>query len=259
MAVSIALLYLLMVALVYFFQEKILFLPSKLPMEYTFSFNQPFEEFFLTTKDNAKLNAVHINNSSTKGVVLYFHGNSGNISVLNAVADLITENGYDALLVDYRTYGKSTGKLSELALNEDAQLFYDYAKKIYDENDIILYGRSFGTGIVSCLASKNKPNRVILESPFYSVLAMGKYRFPFLPISWLAKYKFPSHTYLQNVHCPIYIFHGTADKVVPYKFGEKLFESIPNKEKKIFTIANGGHKNLYDFQELTLGMNHALQ
>lgn len=243
----------------YFFQEKIIFLPSKIPAEHSFNFSQPFQEFFLTAKDGAQLNAVHIQNNSTKGVVLYFHGNSGNISDLNHVADLLTKKGYDAIFVDYRTFGKSTGKLSEQALNEDAQLFYDYTKKTYVENKIIVYGRSFGTGIVSRLAAKNKPCRLILESPFYSALDMGKYRFPFLPVSWLARFKFPSNEYLQNVNCPIYIFHGTADKVIPYKFALKLYESIPSDEKKMYTIENGGHKNLYDFDALKKGMDEALE
>ena len=73
------------------------------------------------------------------------------------VANLFTKKGYDAILIDYRTYGKSTGTMSETALNDDAQLFYDYALNIYDENEIVLYGRSFGSGIATRLASKNNP------------------------------------------------------------------------------------------------------
>lgn len=259
MGVFLGTLYLLLIVLAYFFQERLIFLPDKLSIEHAFTFDQPFQELFLTAKDGAQLNAVHIKNNSTKGVALYFHGNSGNISDLNHVADLLTEKGYDIILVDYRSYGKSTGELSEDALNEDGQLFYDYTKNMYAEHKIILYGRSFGTGIVSRLASKNKPFRLILESPFYSAIDMGKYRFPFLPVSWLAKFEFHSNEYLQNVSCPIYIFHGTSDKVIPYKFAQKLYESIPNAEKKMYTIQKGGHNNLYDFDALKLGMEEALK
>jgi len=149
-----------------YFQERLIFFPSKMPMNHTYQFCQEFEEFNLKTKDGANLNAVHIKQDSAKGVVLYFHGNSGNVSNLSHVANLLYSKGYDAFLIDYRTYGKSTGKL---------------------------------TGIVSGLASNNEPQRVILESPFNSAVALGKHRFPILPVGWLSKYRFPSDE-KENVH-----------------------------------------------------------
>lgn len=227
-------------------------------MQHEYQFCQPFEEFFITADDGAKLNAVHIKNNSTKGVALYFHGNSGNVSHLGHVANLLTRKDYDAILVDYRTYGKSTGKLSEKALNDDAQLFYDYALKQYSENEIVLYGRSFGTGIASRLAAKNKPCKLILESPFSSAVDLGKHRFPILPISLLSQFRFPSTEYMKEVSCPIYIFHGTEDRVIPYKFAQKLYESIPGDRKNFYTIEGGSHNYLQDYEAFKIGMNEAL-
>ena len=169
-------LYVLMTILAYTYQEKLVFFPSKMPMDHTFDFCQPFEELFLKTIDGANLNAVHMKQDSAKGVIVYFHGNSGNISHLIHVANLFSRKEYESILVDYRSYGKSTGELSEQALYTDAQLFYDYAAEKYDESNIILYGRSFGTGIATWLASKNNCRKLILESPFYSALALGKHR-----------------------------------------------------------------------------------
>lgn len=252
-------LYVLLVISTYFFQERLIFFPSKMPMQHEYGFCQPFEEFFLTTDDGAKLNAVHIKNNSTKGVALYFHGNSGNVSHLGHVANLLTSKGYDAILVDYRTYGKSTGEMSEQALNNDAQLFYDYVLKEYAENEIVLYGRSFGTGIVSGLAAKNNPCRLILESPFSSAVDLGSHRFPFLPVSWLSEFRFPSTEYMQDVKCPVYIFHGTADKVIPYKLAQKLYESIPGEGKKLYTIEGGEHNYLQDYDVFKKGMEEALR
>lgn len=256
--IALGVLYLLLLISAYFFQERLIFFPSKMPMAHEYDFCQPFEEFFLTTEDGANLNAVHIKNNSTKGVALYFHGNSGNVSHLGHVANLISRKGYDAILVDYRTYGKSTGKLSEQALNDDAQLFYDYALNRYDENEIVLYGRSFGTGIASRLAAKNNPCRLILESPFSSAVDLGSHRFPILPVSWLSQFRFPSTAYMQEVKCPIYIFHGTADKVIPYKFAQRLYDAIPGDGKKLFTIEGGGHNYLQDYEVFKAGMNEAL-
>ncbi|MFK7813719.1 MAG: alpha/beta hydrolase [Maribacter sp.] len=230
-----------------------------MPQQHEFDFCQPFEEVFLTTDDGAKLNAIHIQNNSTKGVALYFHGNSGNISHLSHVANLLTRKGYDAILVDYRTYGKSTGTLSEKALNGDAQLFYDYTLKQYDENKIVLYGRSFGSGIATRLAAKNNPCRLILESPFSSAVDLGNHRFPILPVSWLSEFRFPSTEYIKDVKCPVYIFHGTDDKVIPYKFAQKLYDAIPGNGKKFFTIEGGSHNYLQDYDVFKNGMKEALQ
>lgn len=242
----------------YIFQERLVFFPSKMPMQHEYDFCQPFEELFLKAPDGANLNAVHIKNDSDKGVALYFHGNSGNVSHLSHVANMLTRQGYDAILVDYRTFGKSTGAMSEEALYADAQLFYDYALKNYDENEIVLYGRSFGTGIASKLASTNHPCRLILESPFSSAVDLGKHRFPFLPITLMSEFRFPSTDYMQDVKCPVYIFHGTDDTVIPYKFAQKLYESIPGNGKQFYTIEGGGHNYLQDYDVYKSGMKKAL-
>lgn len=259
-AIVAAILYALLVISAYYFQERLIFFPQKMPLNHTYEFCQNFEEFNLTAKDGARLNAVHIKQDSARGVVLYFHGNSGNISHLNHVTNFLEQKGYDAFLVDYRTYGKSTGELSEEALKNDAQLFYNHALTKYDEANIVLYGRSFGTGIASGLAAANQPKKLILESPFYSAVSLGKHRFPILPVGWLSEFRFPSNEYLQKVHCPIYIFHGTEDSVIPYEFAKKLYEEIPSTEdKKLYTVEGAGHNYLQDFEAFKEGMAEAFQ
>ncbi len=256
--IVLAILYVIILTTSYIFQERLVFFPSKMPMQHEYDFCQPFEELFLTTPDGAKLNAVHIQNNSTKGVALYFHGNSGNVSHLSHVANMLTRHGYDAILVDYRTFGKSTGAMSEEALYDDAQLFYDYALKTYEENEIVLYGRSFGSGLATQLAAVNNPCRLVLESPFSSAVDLGKHRFPFLPISLMSEFRFPSTEFMQDVKCPVYIFHGTDDSVIPYEFAQKLFESIPGNGKQFYTIKGGGHNYLQDYDVFKNGMKQAL-
>ena len=251
-------LYFLMVLSAYYFQERLIFFPSKMPQNHTFDFCQSYEEFFLTAQDGARLNAVHIKANNAKGIILYFHGNSGNISHLIHVANLFSKKGYECVLVDYRTYGKSSGKMNEQALYSDAQLFYDHISRTQEEKNIIVYGRSFGTGIATWLASQNKPKKLILESPFYSAVALGQHRFPFLPVDWLSNYRFTSDTFIKKVECPVYIFHGTADKVIPYESAENLFEVIPGNRKKLFTVKDAGHNYLQDFQVFKDGMDEVL-
>jgi len=242
-------LYILSTLMLYFFQEKLIFLPSKLPQDYTYSFSLPHEEFNLTTEDGAILNGLHFKNSEPKGVILYFHGNAGDLSRWGEIALYFVEKQYDVIIMDYRTYGKSTGKLSPAALFDDAQLFYDYALEHYDENRITLYGRSLGTGIASKIAAINTPKQLVLETPFYSLLDVAKSMFPIFPVSLFLKYTFPSFEFMQEVTCPVSIFHGTSDSVVPYESGKKLYDVIPNERKTFFTIENGDHNNLISFPE----------
>ncbi|CAM4380022.1 alpha/beta hydrolase [Zobellia nedashkovskayae] len=254
----LVILYALITILAYNFQERLVFFPSKMPLNHTYDFCQDFEEMNLTTKDGAKLNAVHIKQDNAKGIIVYFHGNSGNISHLTHVANLFTRKGYESILVDYRTFGKSTGKMSEQALYDDAQLFYNYAKKQHAEDKIIIYGRSFGTGVATWLASENNPEKVVLESPFYSAVALGQYRFPFLPIDWLSNFRFPSNEFVKKVDCPIYIFHGKEDSVIPFESAEKLYKAIPGKNKEFFGVPKAGHNYLQDFKIFKEGMSMIL-
>ncbi|MGB5821390.1 MAG: alpha/beta hydrolase [Saonia sp.] len=250
--------FVLILTMLYLLQEKLIFLPTRLAVDYSYSFTQPFEEVFLTAADGAKLNAVHFKREDPKGVILYFHGNAGDLSRWGHIASFFAEKGYDVVVMDYRTYGKSTGKLSERVLHEDAQLFYDYLLKRYNEDSILLYGRSLGTGIATRLASRNKPVQLILETPYYSLMDIAKERFPFLPLKWLLKYKFQSFEYIQSVTCPVVIFHGTQDAIVPYDSGKRLFDTIPGAEKKMYTITDGGHNNLITYDTYLNGIDTVL-
>jgi hypothetical protein len=238
----------LLTVMLYSFQEKLIFLPTKLAEDHVYTFNADFDEIFLDTTDGARLNALHFYTDNPKGLILYFHGNAGDLSRWGEIVLPFVDLGYEVLVMDYRNYGKSTGELSEDALYQDAQLFYAYAMEKYPEEQLLIYGRSLGTGIASQLSSKNQPQKLILETPFYSLLDVAQERFPFLPVSYLLRYRIPSHEFLKKVDCPIRIFHGTTDNVVPYASGEKLYDSISNGNKKMYTIPNGNHNNLSDFE-----------
>ncbi|MCF7568897.1 alpha/beta hydrolase [Sabulilitoribacter arenilitoris] len=234
--------------LLYFFQERILFLPTVLANDYEYQFDYPFEELFLKTDDKTVINAIHFKTENPKGVILYFHGNAGDLSRWGFVVEYFVEKQYDVLIMDYRTYGKSTGKLSEQALYDDADYCYDYLKTHYDESVITLYGRSLGSGIASYLASKNKPNQLILETPYYSIIDVAKSRFPMFPVEKLLKYKLPTHQYIQQVNCLVTMFQGTEDLIVPYKSAKKLFKISPKNLTTFITIQGGNHKDLNNYE-----------
>ncbi len=246
--IVIASLYVIIFVALYFLQEKMIFIPDVLQQDYSYEFSENFEEVFLKTEDGAKLNALHFMVENPKGVILYFHGNAGELSRWGIVVQKFVELNYDVLVMDYRTYGKSTGKLSQNALYSDAQLFYDYLLKSYTEAEIVVYGRSLGTTFATYVAAENHPKQLILEAPFYSLDEVASKRFPIYPVGWFLKFHFPTYQYLKDVSCPITIFHGTDDLVVNYRNSEKL-SKIETKEKLTFIAIPGGtHHNLVTYE-----------
>ncbi len=244
---------------VYFMQEKLIFLPTKLAADYEYQFSEPFEELFLETEDGASLNAVHFKTENPKGLILYFHGNAGDLSRWGEIASELTSYHYDVLVMDYRSYGKSTGLISEKNLFDDADLFYNYALKSYSEDDIIVYGRSLGTAFAAFVASENNPRKLILETPFYNLEEIAKKRFPFLPVKYLLKYRFLSNNYIEVASCPVVIFHGTNDSIVPYTSGKKLSELVAEDRLTFVSIEGGEHNNLVNFKEYKQGIVTALK
>ena len=157
------------------------------------------------------------------------------------------------------TFNKSTGKLSQRVLYQDAQLAYDYLKQHYPENRIVVFGRSVGTGIATKVAAENKPKLLLLESPFYKLADVAKTHYPFLPVTLLLKYTFRSDKWIPKVKCPIYIFHGTVDSIVPYSSGKKLAELADQNQTKLITIPQGGHNDLGNYPQYQLAIREILK
>lgn len=244
---------------VYIFQKKIIFQSKKLAAESTFQFNNPFEEFFLETADGEQLNAVHFKNENPKGIILYFHGNRGNLSRWGVITSFFARKEYDVIVMDYRGYGKSTGEITEKKLYNDAQLFYEYVLTKYPEDKIILYGRSLGTGIAIKIASINKPGNLILETPYNTMEEVTRHWLPIFPVKKLLKFKFPSKDFIKKVSCPVTIYHGTDDRVVPYASGMKLYNGIPATNKEMISVEGGSHNNLIHFDEYTTTIDRILK
>ncbi len=257
-AIGLLGIYLMIGTALYFLQEKIIFRPTVLNQTYVFKFTHPFEELFLKADDNAVINAIHFKAENPKGVILYLHGNAGDLSRWGKITEYFVEKNYDLLVMDYRTYGKSKGTLSEHALYSDAQLCYDYLKEQYSEAEITIYGRSLGTGIAAYIASTNDPKQLILETPYYNIVDVAKHRFPFFSVKHMLHYKLPSNEFIQNVKCNITMIHGTDDFVVPFKSGEKLFKVAPQRLTTFCAIKNGGHNNLVKFDSYQLKMKEIL-
>ena len=233
----------------YYLQDYMLFKPEKLPKDFQFDYeNQQTKEYNLETRDGAVINGLRFfPKGEGKGVVLYLKGNSKSIKGWGKFAVDFTRHGYNVLMVDYRGFGKSTGKRSQKAIKRDLQKVYDKIKEKTSEDRIILYGRSLGSGFATKLASLNDPKMLILDAPYYSLTKVTTRYAPFMPLSILLKYPLPTYKWLKYVRCPIHIIHGTHDKLIPYKSSVKLAQINP-KLTKIHTVIGGGHKNLNNFE-----------
>jgi len=240
-------LYILFMIGFYFFQEKVIFRPKKLAKNHIYSFEKKFEEIYLTAEDNSKINALHFKVKDPKGIILYYHGNKGNLKRWGQMVSPFTDYGYDVFVIDYRGYGKSNGKRNEKNLYNDAQLSYNYVKRFFDEDKIIVYGRSLGGTFATFVASQNSPKQLILEAPFYNLTDLSYRKFRYLPYKNLLRYKFNSNNFIIDVNCPITIFHGDNDRLIPLQSGTRLYEASNNDRTKFVVIKTGTHHNLMTF------------
>ena len=227
--------------------EKILFRPVVLPQDFRYSFESPFTEYFLEPEKDVSINVLHFKAKDSKGLLLYFHGNKDNLNRWGAIAQEFTTLDLDVVILDYRGYGKSMGIRSEESLYQDALFCYEDTIKRYNPKEIILMGRSLGTGIASWLANKVQKSKLILETPYYDMQdLMGAY----LPKKLLkAKLSFHlrTHEYLKKTNFPILILQGTKDGVVPHKSAQKLYKSLDNPNASFITFKGGNHNNLVKF------------
>ncbi|MEQ9230163.1 MAG: alpha/beta hydrolase [Cyclobacteriaceae bacterium] len=241
--------YILINVFVYYGQEKFLFKPEKLPEDFEFKYpNQKTKEYNLEREEGVNINAIHFSQDHPKGVVLYLKGNSRSIKGWGKYAIDFTRLGFDVVMVDYRGFGKSTGKRTEKGIKEDLQRVYDILKSKVDQKHIVIYGRSMGSGFATKLASTNNPRLLILESPYYSMSKMAKRYIPFMPISMALRFPIKTYKWIKYVNCPIKIIHGTSDKLVPFKNSIALSKIRP-KYSRLYPVIGGGHNNLHTFEE----------
>lgn len=230
--------------LVYFNQEKLLFHPEKLSANHAFSFEVPFSEFNVTTPDNETLNGLLFPGDSTHTrLVFYLHGNAGSLKNMDGTAGFYTSLGYDFCSFDYRGFGKSSGSnTNEAQLVDDVMLVYQHLKKQYREREIVIIGYSLGTGPATILAAENHPKQLVLQAPYYSVKELAAERHPYIP-SFVLAYPFETFLYIQQVKCPVSIFHGKEDKAIPFYSSKKL-AGLLKKNDLFVPLENCDHNGI---------------
>jgi fermentation-respiration switch protein FrsA (DUF1100 family) len=202
------------------------------------------KEIYIVTEDKVRLQCFLVSNSSSKNIVIYFHGNAGNI--YDRIPELIAlaKTGLNVLGVGYRGYGKSTGKPSEKGIYKDgvASLKYVMETLGYSPDKIFICGRSLGTVVALNISMKKKLAGIILVTPMTSGKEMARSH-GFGPLAMLAGDAFNNLKKCPDIISPVLIIHGDKDEVVPWAMGEQIFESL-QVSKKIVTIRGGFHNDL---------------
>ncbi len=240
--------YLLIGIALYFLQTAFLFHPEKLAADHKFNFNVPFEEVNIDFENGDRVNMVKFfpKDSVRRGAVLYYHGNKQNIERYAKFADNFTKHGYEVWMEDYPGFGKSTGDRTEKKLYEQALQIEQMAEVKFGKDSIIIFGKSLGTGIAAYVAAETHCRRLILETPYYSIPDLFSSYAPIYPAALMATYKIPTNKFLQKVKCPVAIFHGTDDGVIPFSCAVKL-KTVLKPADEFIRIDGGTHHNLNDF------------
>lgn len=232
----------------YYAQDYLLFHPTVVQRNVPWKFDMPFREMDVPINKTDTLNLVKFfpKDSVRKGVVIYFHGNKEHLGRYAKFAENFTKNGYEVWMPDYPGFGKSIGPRSERILYQQAEQLYKMANLVFGKDSIVVYGKSFGTGIAAYLAAVKPCRQLILETPYYSIPALFANYAPVYPASRMAKYKIPTNEYLPEIKSPITIFHGTDDGVIFYRNASRLKEGLKPSDLFI-TIEGGTHHNLNDY------------
>lgn len=243
-------LYALICVCVYFFQKYVIFQPQKGSSPPPGDLN--ISELWIPTSDGQKLHSWWMPTDSAEYTILFFHGNAGNISRGEKRMRLFREMCCNALAIDYRGYGISSGTIKkEEDIYEDAAASWQYLTQQLGvpEQNIIIWGWSLGGAVAVNLAQHKKCHALVMESTFYNLDQMTGKWYMFLPKKWLMRYHFTSDEKLANIVVPILFTHSKTDETVPYGQGVRLFEKFSGT-KKFIEISKDHNHGIFDSQDV---------
>lgn len=230
-----------MLLLVYFLQDRLLYFPFK-DMEVTPAvIRLPFEEVTVTTFDSEKITAWWIPARNERGVLLFCHGNAGNISHRLDSIDIFNRLGLSVLIFDYRGYGTSTGKPTEEGTYHDGEAAWRYLVDVQKKKPekIILFGESLGGAVAAEIALRHESGGLIIMSSFTSLPELAVRLYPFLPGTLLSKFSYSTIDKVGAINAPKLIIHSPDDEIVPFAMGRELYEKAA--QPKQFLQIQGGH------------------
>ncbi|HTT09800.1 MAG TPA: alpha/beta fold hydrolase [Burkholderiaceae bacterium] len=214
--------------LLYWKQEFLLFAPTRLPPGHRFSVPDVVERTI--DVDGATLSALHFRQPGAKGVVFFLHGNAGSLEQWLTGTDFYRRTGFDLFMLDYRGYGKSTGRItSEAQLHADVRAAWQAIAPEYAGRKVVLYGRSLGSGLATRLATEVDADLLVLVSPYSSLRDVARDHYPWVPGA-LLRYPMRTDEWLPHVRMPVLILHGDRDRIIGVEHAERLRALHPAAE-----------------------------
>jgi len=248
----------LICAAVYVGQERLIFHPASLPAGHTYDFDRPFEALRIEVEPGVELAALRFpatgaaagadaarSPAAGRRAVLYLHGNAGHLQDWGWHAGLYVEAGYDFVVVDYRGYGTSDGRIeSEPQLHSDVERVWMWMTERYAPGDVTLVGYSLGSALAARLACTREqlPGRLVLLAPFYSARDLARRAMPFVPM-FLLRYPLRTDLVLRDCRLPVTIFHGRADRTVPFDQGRRLADLL-GERARLVELPEAEHSNI---------------
>jgi len=239
--ITIAGIYLAFVGFLFIIQSHYIYYPERVLSVTPHSIGLQFESVSFETTDGVQLSGWFVPSESARGVILFCHGNAGNISHRLDSIQIFHQLGLDVFIFDYRGYGQSEGNPTEQGTYKDAEAVWRYLieERQVNPNEVIIFGRSLGGAIASWLAQSHTPGGLILESTFTSLPDIATGLYPYLPVRPLLRFEYNTAEYLGRVDCPVLIVHSRDDEIMPFNHGQRLLEVA--REPKRFLEITGTH------------------
>lgn len=238
---AVVVVYAVIVGVFFIYQSRFIYFPERGLTADPTSIGLDFEDVSLVTSDGVTLSAWYIPSDQSRGVVLFCHGNAGNISGRLDSIQIFNRLGLDVLIFDYRGYGESQGTPDEAGTYRDAEAAWRYLVETrgVDPGRVIVFGRSLGGAVAAWLAERHTPAMLILESSFVSLADVGSRVYPYLPIGLILRYRYDTAAHLSGVNSPVLVVHSRDDETMPFDQGLRLYRAAP-EPKRLLEIS-GSH------------------
>jgi fermentation-respiration switch protein FrsA (DUF1100 family) len=243
----------LLIGVVYFMQSRMLYLPGvpgRTPTMTPIDVGMDYQDVFIETADEVTVHGWFVAGRSSQ-VLLFFHGNAGNISHrLDSIRQFV-DLGLSVLIIDYRGYGQSGGRTTERGIYRDTDAAWRYLTEDrgISASDIVIFGRSLGASAASWLAAHHQPRALIVESSFTSVPDIAQELYPWLPARWLSRFSHATRDYVRDVRCPVLVAHSRDDEIIPFHHGEAIFAAA--NEPRTLLALRGTHNDAFLRDERT--------
>lgn len=236
-------------------QERLLFKPVRLPPDTRLSEEPDVSERFVEVP-GARLSVLELRRPAPDGVVFFLHGNSANLKEWFIDGRLYRRANLDLVMMDYRGFGKSTGRIeSEAQLHADVEAVWQTVAPRYAGKRVIAYGRSLGTGLAAAWAARHQPQLTILVSPYASMSELATLHYPWVPQAVL-RYPLRSDEAVARIRTPVLLVHGDRDALIPLAHSESLVRKAPSA--RLVVIAGAAHADVHEFARYQATLAEAL-